>query len=84
MIVLPVWESSSVGRDEATRWRMRRFHTARFGTRLERRPAETLQVQIAEFELREIRSPIGSLFSDKKWRLGRIPAARTAFAFCFQ
>jgi hypothetical protein len=84
MIVLPVWESSSVGRDEATRWRMRRFQAAQIGTGLERRTAETLQVQIAEFELRATRSPIGPLFPDKKWRLSGSPAARTAFAFCFQ
>jgi len=49
MIVLPVWESSSAGRDEATRWRIRRFHNARVGTRLERRHLETLQAQIAHF-----------------------------------
>jgi hypothetical protein len=84
MIVLPVWESSSVGLDEATRWRMRGFQAARIGTRLERRPAETLQVQIAEIELRALRFPIGPRFPDKKWRLSRIPAARTAFALCFQ
>jgi hypothetical protein len=84
MIVLPVWESSSVGREEATRWHRRRFQAARIGTRLERRPAKTLQVQIAEFELRALRSPIGSLFPDKKWRPRGIPAARMAFTFCFQ
>jgi hypothetical protein len=63
---------------------MCRFQAARIGTQLERHPGETLQMQIAEFELRAMRSPIGPLFPDKKWRLSGIPAARTAYAFCFQ
>jgi hypothetical protein len=84
MIVLPVWESSSVGRDEATRWRVRRFQAARIGTRLERRAAENLQVFFTESPLSVMRSPIGPLFPDKKWHLNEIPAAKTAFACCFQ
>jgi len=65
-MVLPVWESSSVGRDEATRWRTRRFHTARIGTGLERRLAGNLQPRFTESALGALRPPIGPLFPDKK------------------
>ena len=65
-MVLPVWESSSVGRDEATRWRTRRFHTARIGTGLERRLAENLQPRFTESALGALRSAIGRAFPDKK------------------